>query len=169
MLRMTRFALRAGASRRCLVMILTGVVIVIGTACSRDGATPREQIEALFDTVEAAVEQKDLNTVRDAIAPTYRDSQGHDKRAVMRIAAFHMLRNETVYVLKRIQAIEFPEQSRANAVVLVATAGRPIASAEALLGISADVHRFDIDLIATESGWQIVAAEWRRAEVQDLL
>ena len=53
--------------------------------------------------------------------------------------------------------------------VLVAMAGVPIASAQELPLLRADLHRFEIDFVRENKTWRVQRAAWRRAELSEFL
>ena len=79
------------------------------------------------------------------------------------------LRNESLRLFARIQSVSLPQPDRAQAVVLVAMAGVPIASVQELATLRADLHRFEIDFVLEGKQWRVQRAVWRRAEVGEFL
>jgi hypothetical protein len=73
-----------------------------------------------------------------------------------------------VYLLTRVRSVEIEAPGEARAEVLVAMASTPIAGPEALLGLRADLYRFDLRLGEDEpDSWRVRSAEWRPASVDD--
>jgi hypothetical protein len=46
-------------------------------------------------------------------------------------------------------------------------AGRPVASAGELVGVNADLYRFDLELIRRDGKWQVQRAAWEPARLDD--
>ena len=131
-------------------------------ACSSAPSTPEDQIRAVLAELEASHDTQDEQRVDNA------DAQGNDKRAIAQLVAFHLLRNQSVYLLTRVSKIAITEPGQGSAEVFVAMAGTPIAGPEALLGLRADLYRFDLQLENEPDGaWRILSAEWRPAAVDD--
>ena len=138
-------------------------------SCSPRQDTPEAQVRALFARAETAAEQKDLAVLRPMISDKYADGEGQDKKAIEAVLRFYFLRNQSIHLFTRIQSIEFPEPSRARAVVLVAMAGQPIKTGQEFERLHADLNRFVITLVREDKEWKVTAAEWRRAEPADFL
>lgn len=134
-------------------------------ACQRERPAPEAQVRTLIQEAVTAAEQKRLGAVRDMISEHYRDDQGHDKRAVENLLRLQFLRNERLHLFARIASVTIAAPDHAQAIVLVAMAGVPIASAQDLATLRADLHRFEIDLGLQSKQWRVQRAVWRRAEV----
>jgi hypothetical protein len=127
-------------------------------------------VRALIQKAEVAAENKDLGALRDLVSDNYTDEFGQDKQAILGILSFHFFRNQSIYLMTRIQTIAFPEVARAEAVLFVATAGQPIRATEELVALRADLFRFDIVLADRgKGGWKVTRAQWRRVELKDFL
>lgn len=135
------------------------------TACPRERPAPEAQVRALIQEAVAAAEQKRLGTLRDMISERFRDDQGQDKRAVENLLRLQFLRNESLHLFARIASVTLAQPDRAQAIVLVAMAGVPIASVQDLATLRADLHRFEIDIALESKEWRVQRAAWRRAEV----
>ncbi len=138
-------------------------------ACSADPESPEQQIQELIDRLETAAEAKELGVLRDAIGDGYVDDRGYNKRSIEGLLRVYLLRNESIYLLSRVKSIEFPLDDHATVSVIVAMAGVPIASADQLLTIDVDMHRFDLTLQRRDDDWQVVVAQWRRASAEEFL
>ena len=145
-------------------------VAVLQIACGSKPDSPEARVRALFNKAEVAAEKKDLGTLRALISDHYLDDLGQDKQAILGVLSFHFFRNQSIYLLTRIQTIAFPETARAEAVVFVATAGQPIRGTEELVALRADLFRFDITLADKgKDNWKVTRAQWRRVELKDFL
>lgn len=138
-------------------------------SCSTERNTPEAQVRALLARGEAAAEKKESAILRQMISEKYSDSQGQDKKTVESILRYYFLRNESIHLLTRIQQITIPKPGAAQAIVMVAMAGQPIANPEELERLRADLHRFEITLARESGEWKVTRAEWRRAEFADFL
>ena len=154
----------------CRIFPLLVFVAVLQIACGSKPDSPEARVRALFNKAEVAAEKKDLGTFRDLISDQYLDEFRQDKQAILGVLSFHFFRNQSIYLLTRIQTIAFPEAARAEAVVFVATAGQPIPGTEDLLRVRADLFRFDITLADKgKDNWKVTRAQWRRVELKDFL
>jgi hypothetical protein len=160
----------AGMNRlRLLIGLLGLVVAVLLPGCRGERASPEAEVRALIYSAVAAAEQKNIGTLKDIISKRYTDDQGQNKRAVEALLRLHILRNETVHVYAHIQSVTLPQADRAQATVLVAMAGVPIASALDLPVLRADLHRFEIDFAREGKTWRVQRAAWRRAQPGEFL
>ena len=140
-----------GMNRLCLLIGLLGLVAaMLLPGCRGERPSPEAEVRALINSAVTAAEQKSIRTLRDSISEKYADEQGQDKRAIENLLRLHFLRNESVHLFAHIQSVTLPQPDRAQAIVLVAMAGVPIASAQELPALRADLHRFEIDLRAKE-------------------
>ncbi len=124
-------------------------------------------MRAVLAALEEAAQQRDAGAMKEHVSGGYSDAHGNDKRAAIQLVAFHLLRNQSVYLLTRVQGIEIAGPGEARAEVLVAMAGTPIESPEALLALRADLYRFDLAFAEEDGAWRVRSAEWRPAAVQD--
>jgi hypothetical protein len=151
---------------RPLAVLLLALLFV---ACRGEPDTPEAQIRALVARAQSAAEEKNLATLRGMISERYADAMSNDKRALSGVVAYHLMRNRSIYLLAQVGQIDFPEVGRAEAVVYLAMAARPIASVAALGGLRADIYRFDLHLAEeTPRDWKLREAQWRPAELDDL-
>ena len=155
-----------GMSRRSFHLILSTLLgLSLLAACQRERPAPEAQVRTLIQEAVTAAEQKRLGTLRDMISEHYRDDQAHDKRAVENLLRLQFLRNESLHLFARIPSVTVTAPDRAQAIVLVAMAGVPIASVQELATLRADLHRFEIDFVLEKKKWGAQRAVWRRAEV----
>lgn len=145
-------------------------ITVLLWACGGGQSTPEDEVRTLFREAEAAAAVKDVAALRGVIADDYADEEGRDKRAIDGLIRFYMLRHQGIHVLTQVKALTFPEPLKAQAVILVATAGTPIGGAEELERIQANLHRFDVDVVRQgKAGWKVTRAVWRHAAISDFL
>lgn len=155
-------------SEKWAVVLALAVAFLAG-ACSSGRDSPEAQVRALLKQGEAAAEKKEAGVLRRLISEKYSDSQGQDKQAVEAILRYYFLRNQSIHLFTRIRQISFPRPDIAQADVMVAMAGQPIADTEQLERLRADLHRFEITLARENGEWKVTHAEWRRAEFADFL
>lgn len=146
------------------------LLAVLTVACSsRKSESPEDQIRALVAKGEKAAEEKDLATLKDLLSDAYKDEEGNKKPEIMKILAFHLLRNASIHLLTRIRSIEFPEPKNAKATVFVAMAGGgALTNLDDLMRYSADLYR--VDFTAADEGsaaWKVTSAKWRPADMND--
>jgi hypothetical protein len=138
----------------------------LALACS-DPETPEQRVRAVLAALEESAQQRDPGAMKQHVSDAYSDGNGNDKRTVTQLVAFHLLRNQSVHLLTRVQSLELPEPGEAQAAVLVAMAGAPIDGPDALLALRADLYRFDLSFREENGDWRVRSAEWRPAAVED--
>ncbi len=136
-------------------------------ACSRDSGSPEAEIRALVAQAQTAAEERNVGGLRALVAADYADAHGYDRKAVENLIRLHVLRNQSIHLFTRIGDIAFPQTDRATVRVAVAMAGRPVANAGELVGVNADLYRFDLELIRWNGAWQVQRAAWEPARLDD--
>lgn len=151
------------------IRLLGLVVALLLPGCRGEREAPEAQVRALINGAAIAAEQKRIGTLRDMVSDRYADDRGQDKRTIENLLRMHFLRNETLHLYTHIQSVTLPQPDRAQAIVLVAMAGVPIASIQALPALRADLHRFEIDFVREDKAWRAQRATWRRAELGEFV
>lgn len=134
--------------------------------CSQPDA-PEQRVRALIVDAEEAIEKKELARVRGHVSERYADENGHDRRAIEGILRLYVLRHEGIHLLTRIESVAPMPPNRAQAVVYVAMAGRPIKTADEVRALNANLYRFEITFEEERGDWRVVRAAWRPAEPAD--
>lgn len=164
------YATMAGMHRLRLLIVLLGLVgTLLLTGCRNERTSPQAEVRALIDSAVTAAEQKNTGALKGVISDKYTDDQGQDKRAIENLLRLHFLRNESLHLYARVASVSLPQPERAEAVVLVAMAGVPIASAQEILTLRAELHRFEIGFAREDKTWRVQHAAWRRAELSEFL
>lgn len=151
---------------RTLVVVLTLLLSML--ACTKR-ETPEQRVRAAIASAEEAVEKKDIAALRNFVSERYNDEDGRDRRAVEGILRLYLLRSEAIHLLTRIEAVRVPTPGKAEAVVYVAMAARPITQAETLSSFNADLYRFELGFTEEEKQWRLVRADWRPTELTDFI
>ena len=160
----------AGMNRLCLLFGMLGIVVaLLLPGCRGERASPEAEVRALINDAVTAAGQKHIGALKDLISENYADDQGQNKRAIENLLRLQFLRNETVHLYAHIQSVTLPQPDRAQAIVLVAMAGVPIASVQELPLLRADLHRFEIDFARENKTWRVQRAAWQRAELGEFL
>ena len=150
------------------ISLLAGGLLAVAAACHPTPSSPEAQVRAVIATAERAAEEKDIKTLKRMVADGYRDDDGNQKADLVRLLAYHLLRNESIHLLTRVRTVEFPSAERGAVTVFVAMAGREIAAADLLAQLHADLYRFDLDLVSAGAGaWTLSRARWRPAVIDD--
>jgi hypothetical protein len=143
------------------------LALVLGLACAREADSPEARVRAVLAALEQSAQERDAGAMKEHVSDAYQDAHGNDKRAVAQLVAFHLLRNQSVYLLTRVPSLELTAPGEARVEALVAMAGTPIEGPEALLALRADLYRFELRLREEDGAWRVRSADWRRAAVDD--
>lgn len=143
------------------------LALLFALGCGGGEETPEEQVRKVMAALEAAAEARDVGALKEHLSESYKDPQGNDRRMVLGLATGHFMRNSSLYLLTRVKEVEIPEPGRARVDALIALAGTPIKDPEALLGVRADVYRFDVRLGDEDGAWRVTSAAWQPANAGD--
>lgn len=145
------------------------ILLPLLAACSRDALTPEAEIEQLLSEAEKAVESRSVSAVKPFLWEQYRDSDGRDRRAALRLLTGYFLSHQSIHLLSQVTEISLKGEQEAEITLFVALAGQPIDSSAQLLSVRADLIRLDLELVNRNGEWQVSAARWRRANKTDFL
>ena len=137
---------------------ISWVALALLAACS-DPASPEQQVRAVIDSMETAVEARDVGALVEHISSNYRDGHGQDRAEASRYARGYFVANQSVHLLTRIESLEFPSPQEARVKLQVGMAGRggePGASS-----LNADLYDFDLALVREDGEWKVSYADWR--------
>ena len=154
-------------SRTSLLLFLS-LLLAVCAGCSNPPSTPEDEIRQLISTMEDAVREKQIGSLKQHISESYNDEENRDKNALKGIFAYYFLQNRSIHLLTRVESIELPRPGTAEVALFVAMAGRRIADVALLHQISADLYRFDGTFMKEEDGiWRLVEASWHPATTED--
>ena len=153
---------------RAVRLLLAALAALALFACS-DPGTPEEQVRALIDAGEEAVESRDVSAVLDLVSPDFRDARERDRDALRRLLAGQFLTHPSIHLLVQTDEIRFPAPDRAEVLLYVAMTGTRVDSAAALAGLSADLYRVDLELALFDDAWRVTGGAWRRVTAADFL
>jgi hypothetical protein len=154
---------------RVLLISIGVLCTILSFGCGQNGDSPEQRIRDDLTALEQAAEEKDLGTLKGAILDSYNDNEGYDKKSVTQLIRLNFLRQQSIHLLTRIKSIELTDVTNANAVVYVAMAGRPLEDTGALVNLSADLFRFQVELVEQGGEWKVARAQWRRATPDEFL
>ncbi len=152
---------------RFWLLVWAAMALTLLVACSRNADSPEAEIRALVAQAQTAAEARDAPGLRALIADNYADVQGNDRKAMENLIRLHILRNQSIHLFTRIRSIALPQPDHAMVSVAAAMAGRPVANAGELVGLNADLYRFDLELIRRGGEWQVQRAAWEPARLDD--
>ena len=140
-----------------------GTALALAVLASGCGSSdPEAEIRALLTAAEGAAEARDVGFFGDAIGDSYRDAQGNDREAVLRMLRGLFIANQRIEIVSRIDEIDVEGGDAARAVVHAGMVGRRT-DATLIDGLGADLYRFELELVNDGGNWQIIGADFKRA------
>jgi hypothetical protein len=134
------------------------LVLALLAGCA-DDTSPEQQVRSVIESLELAVEERDVGDLMAHISPNYRDAQGQDRAAASRYARGYFVANQSIHLLTRIQSLEFPAPDEARVKLQVGMAGQ--GGEPGVAGLNADLYDFDLALILEDGEWKVSYADWR--------
>ena len=151
-----------------ILITLLGAGFLLLAACVQDTNSPEEQIRSMVAAMETAVEQRSLDSVRSLVSSDYKDEWNGDRRAALRALLFYFQGHQNIHLLTKISEIQIHDDgSRAEVIVYVGMAGKPVEKSEYLIAMNADIYRFDINLVADGNEWLVHSARWQKARPEN--
>ncbi len=117
--------------------------------------SPEDQIKALLDAAETAVESRSLDESAKLISSDYADEAGRDRQALKRLLMGYFLRHKSIHVLKQVQEISLLSDTTARIVVFAGVAGNRPDMGDALAQWRGDLIRLEIELIMQHDDWRL--------------
>lgn len=146
----------------CYLSILT---LVAG--CSDNVMTPEEEIRQYIKTGVEAAEDRSSSDLAELIFSGYKDEKGYGKKQIEKLSKLYFFRHKNIYLLTKIEEIEFVTANEAWVTLNVAMAGSVISDASLLSSLRAQIYKFELMLIKDEK-WLLHQADWQRASVGDM-
>jgi len=145
-------------------VIVTGVALALLLAATGCGErdTPESRVRAIVAEGESAAESRDLARLIALVSPDFQDGRGGDREELKRYLRGYFVVHQSVHLLTRIEAVEFPYEDYARVRLTVGALGRESAAATAF-DVAADVHDVALELRLEGDDWRVVRAEWRSA------
>lgn len=123
----------------------------------------------MIDGMATAVESRSVQQSAEFLDDNYSDERHPSRRAAVQSLLLYLRGHSNIHLFTHIRSITVDAAGdRANAVVMVATAGVPVESVDVLISVKADLYRFDIEAIRIDDVWRIAKARWQRADLSDL-
>ena len=137
---------------------LASAALALLAGCA-DDTSPEQQVRAVLESMEQAVEARDVGDLMEHLSANYRDGQGQNRVEASRYARGYFIANQSVHLLTRIESLEFPQSDEARVKLQVGMAGRD--GETGVAGFTADVYDFDIALVREDGEWKVSYADWR--------
>ena len=120
--------------KKLSIIKLLSVSLLLLTSCSQDANSPEEQIQSTISAMEAAVEQRSLDSVRELVSSEYKDEWNGSRRAALRSLMFYFQGHQSIHLLTRTSDIQITDDGKhASAIVYVGMAGKPVEESEVLI------------------------------------
>ena len=139
--------------------LLAIAALALLTACS-DEDSPEQQVRAVIEQMERAVEARDVGDVVALLSSEYRDAYGNTADDVSRRIRGYFIANQSIHLLTRIEELSFPHPDEARATVLVGMVGRE-ADAAGAWNLATELRTFDVVFIREDDDWKVSWAQWR--------
>jgi hypothetical protein len=144
-------------------IILTSLLV----GCA-DEKSAEELFKQTLTEMEESAQQRDIDALMDHVSPDYRDSAGRTREDIRKIAQIQFLRNRKLHIYKHVTQLDMVDETFAEVIVLVAIAGQPIESVDALNSLRAELMQFKVRF-QFDNRWLMQSAEWGRAGISDFL
>lgn len=155
-------------ARRGLGALPVAVVLLLA-GCADPPATPEQQVRAVIDAMEQAVEAGSVRQASELMHPQYADDWHANRAAAMRTLLGYLRRHREIHLFTLVKAVEFTaREDAATAMVYVAMTAVPVDSVETLVSLKADLYRFDVKLVRADDAWRIGYSRWKRADLKVL-
>jgi len=133
---------------------------VLISSCA-DPESPEQQIRSVLSTIESGIEERSLSNVADNISRDYQDHNGHNKKDIVRIAQWQILKNQNISVLSSIHSIEV-NGDIASVELSAASASRGVDLNIEANRLKASSYKFSVVLKNQSGEWKITSLSWKR-------
>jgi ketosteroid isomerase-like protein len=131
----------------------------IGCCACSDPQSPEAEVRAVIDALQAAAETRDASDVMAFVAADFRSAEGQGFDDLQRSLRGYFLAHQSIHLLTRIEALEFPVAGEAHVRLSVGMAGRPLEAGA--WELATDIEELQLVLRRTTVGWQVVHAARR--------
>ncbi len=152
--------------RTAALSIAAGLVLLSG--CSK-GPSTEDEVRAVIASVRDAADRGDLEALEAHIADNYRDHQGSGRERVMRMVGNRTRRHRNRYIYVKVRKVEIGDDGKARVVALAGLAGGPVSEDKRPVEVTANLLRFRLVMVRSETTWQVERAAWRRASPLEML
>lgn len=143
-------------------------LLVLLSACG-EPTPPEQRVRAFIDRAETLAETREFTELAGLISPDYIDSRGNDRLKAIGMLRGFFLRNKSVHLVVRIDEIDIPDPDYARVTLYVAMARRPMLETEAANLPVTNMHRVELELVASGNSYEVLRSEWQRAAATDIL
>lgn len=148
------------------------LILFLITSCSDEKTSPEDEIKRYIESGKLATESRSHSDLADLMSEQYRDQKGWDKKQLKNMARAYFLTHQNIYLLTKIDSINFQNENNAFVIVHVAMAGTAMNDLNAINRsinhLRARVYKFELQLIK-EDVWLLQQARWKPADIKDML
>lgn len=148
-----------------LLLLFSSVLLL--TACGEE-LTPEAEVRQFIATAKAAAEKRDVIGLSELVSEHYGDNSRRDRRELIGMTTGYFLRHKNIHLFTQVETIAFPAADQSEVILYVAMAGTPVAGAQALIDLRADLYRFDLTLGKENDEWRLLRGRWQRANVKEV-
>lgn len=149
-------------------LILIPLFFIFLISCSDEKQSPENEIRQYIESGKLAAENRSYRDLAELISEQYKDQKGLDKKRISNMARAYFLMHQNIYLLTKINSIDFQDDNSVFVVLHVAMAGTEITNLNIISQLRARVYKFELQLIKKDS-WLLTQAKWKSADIQDML
>ena len=142
-------------------------ILILATGCSDSVLSPEDEIKQFIETGVEAAEDRSSSDLAELVFSGYKDEKGYGKKQIEKLSKLYFFRHKNIYLLTKIDEIEFVAANEAWVTLHIAMAGSVISDASLLSGLRAQIYKFELLLIKDEK-WLLHQADWQRASIGDM-
>jgi ketosteroid isomerase-like protein len=142
---------------QCALRILVALLALsFAIACSH--SSDEEQIRAIIDSAEKAVEARDTSAVMELIAADYRDGQGFDKTQLRSFLRGYFITHPKIELIVRIADIKLETANSARVRVEFAMVGTQLGNADRV-SLAGESESQLVELRRLDGEWRITRVD----------
>lgn len=142
-------------------------VLMFVAGCSESVLSPEDEIRQYIEAGVEAAEDRSSSDLAELIYSGYKDKKGYDKNQIEKLSKLYFFRHKKIFLLTKIDEIEFVTDNEAQVTLHVAMAGSVISDASLLSSLRAQIYQFELLLIKDEE-WLLHQASWQPASIGDM-
>jgi len=149
-------------------LILMPLLLIFFISCSSEKLSPEDEIKQYIESGKLAAENRSYSDLAELISEQYKDHKGLNKKRLKNMARAYFLTHQNIFLLTKIDSINFQNENSAFVVVYVAMAGTVISDLNALSRLRSRIYKFELQLIKNDT-WLLEQAKWKSANINDML
>ncbi len=142
-----------GITRTLCTVLAAGWML---SACGGPESAPEEELRAWVSEGIDAAGNKERRHLMDMVSDSYADARGNERSDIENLLRVYFLRQHRIALISDIEEITVYDDTAAKIVLTVGMAG----TNDGVLGFSADVYRFALELEKDAGDWELISARW---------